>query len=134
MPAKSRRTKKRKTSKLGFSPPERERRTQSISNILVTAEPGLAHWSSMVDNKRKVLRRLRGRIQSLKMKGREDKARKLNATLKREKRLLKAYKEAYQRSMQHYDRHLGLARKMGILKEVLRERDRKLQEIKQRKN
>jgi len=91
------------------------------ANIIRSAErERVIWWHKRAEQRKKVLS-LAGKIGVLEQKGKHSEARKLRKRLEKERRLLQAYREAYESLVRHYNRHFAIAKREGILEELLAE-------------
>ncbi len=95
------------------------------ANIIMRAESERVIWHRKLVEQRRKVRSLNAKIRILEQRKEHKRAKQLRKELEEERKLLKGYNEAYKRVVNLRKRHLTIAKREGILKEVLAEMERR---------
>mgnify|MGYP000126618062 CR=1 FL=1 len=94
------------------------------ANIIMRAESERVIWYRKLVEQRRKVRSLNVEIRILEQRKEHKRAKQLGKELEEERKLLKGYNEAYKRVVNLRKRHLAIAKREGILKEVLAEMEK----------
>lgn len=95
------------------------------ANIIMRAEKERVIWHRKLTEQRKRVRSLNAKIRILEQRKEHEKVKQLRKKLEEERKRLKGYNGAYKRVVNLWKRHLAIAKREGILKEVLAEMEKR---------